>query len=103
MDQVLTLEILGQPFSFKTDVDVSDAKTVADYVIASVDRARTQCANRAASPDKRAILILTALNITNEYFELKKRHQQLLHDLDQRSEDLLKTLESQFAGIKTPL
>ena len=100
MDQVLTLEILGQPFSFKADVDVSDAKAVADYVIASVDRAISQCAHKAASPDKRAILILTALNITNEYFELRKRHQQLLQDLDQRSEDLLKTLESPFVSGK---
>ena len=98
MDQVLTLEILGQPFSFKTDVDLSDARAVADYVIESVDRARSQCAHKTASLDKRAILILTALNITNEYFELKKRHQQLLHDLDQRSEDLLKALETQLAN-----
>ncbi len=95
MDQVLTLEILGQPFTFKADVDDADAKAVADYVIESVDRASSQCAQRAASPDKRAILILTALNITNEYFDLKKRHQRLLQDINQRSDDLLQTLESQ--------
>ena len=95
MDRVLTLDILGQPFTFKADVDVSDAKAVADYVIESVDRARSQCAQqKATSIDKSAILILTALNITNEFFELKREHQRLLHDLNQRSEDLLQSLES---------
>ncbi len=95
MDQVLTLEILGQPFTFKADVDDTDAKAVADYVIESVDRASSQCAKKGGSPDKRAILILTALNITNEYFEMRKRHQRLLHDINQRSDDLLQSLESQ--------
>jgi len=94
VDQVLTLDILGQPFTFKADVDVADAKAVADYVVESVDRARSQCAQKTAGIDKRAILILTALNITNEYFELKKRHQRLLDDLNQRSEDLLQSLET---------
>jgi cell division protein ZapA (FtsZ GTPase activity inhibitor) len=94
VDQVLTLDILGQPFTFKADVDAKDAKAVADYVVESVDRARSQCAQKTVSIDKRAILILTALNITNEYFELKKRHQRLLHDLNRKSDDLLQSIES---------
>lgn len=94
MDQVLTLDILGQPFTFKADVDVSEAKAVADYVVESVDRARSQCATKTASIDKRAILILTALNITSEFFELKRRHERLLQDLNQRSEDMLQSIET---------
>jgi len=96
LDQVLTIDVLGQPFTFKTDSNVSDAKAVADYVIRSVDQAKTQCSHKTLSPDKGAILILTALNITNEFFDLKKKHQQLLHDIEQRSANLLNTLDSQF-------
>ena len=97
MEQVLTIEILGQPFTFKTDADVSNAKAVADFVIKSVDQARKQCAQGTLSPDKGAILTLTALNIANEYFDLKNKHQQLLQDISQRSTNLLHTLESQLA------
>ena len=96
MDQQLTIEILGQPFTFHTDADVSDARTVADYVVKSVDQAKSQCVNKTPTPDKRAILILTALNITNEYFDLKRKYQQLLQDIDQRSAHLLNTLETQL-------
>lgn len=96
MEQVLTIEILGQPFSFKTDSDESNAKAVADFVVKSVDQARKQCAQKTLSPDKGAILILTALNIANEYFDLKQKHQKLLQDISHRSTKLVNTLESQL-------
>jgi hypothetical protein len=41
LEQVLTIEVLGQAFTFKTDVDISDAKTVADYLVQSVNEATT--------------------------------------------------------------
>jgi len=96
LEQVLTIEVLGQAFTFKTDVDISDAKTVADYLVQSVNEATSQCASKMPNPDKRAILVLTALNISNEFFDLKKKHQQLLHDISERSGALLHTLESQL-------
>ena len=95
MDQLLTIEVLGQPFTFKTDSDESDARAVADFVAKSVDQVRLQCAHQVQTPDKRAILILTALNIASEYFDLKKKHQEMLDDINQRSAHLLNTLETQ--------
>ena len=97
MDQVLTIDVLGQPFTFKADANVYDAKAVADYVIKSVNHAQAQCAQKTSFPDKGAILILTALNITNEFLELKKKYDQLLQDINQRSANLLHTLENQIA------
>ncbi|MBT8338836.1 MAG: cell division protein ZapA [Desulfatitalea sp.] len=96
MDQVVTINILGQPFTFKTDSDLSEAKAVAEYVATSVDQARQRCEQSTLVPEKRTILILTALNITNEYFDLKKKHQKLLKDIGQRSTHLLQALESQL-------
>ena len=68
----MTIDVLGQPFSFKTDSDLSEARAIADYLAASVGQVKTQCGNQAPTPDKRAILLLAALNITSEFFELKK-------------------------------
>jgi cell division protein ZapA (FtsZ GTPase activity inhibitor) len=97
LDQVLTIDVLGQPFTFAADANVYDAKAVADYLIKSVDQARAQCAQKTSFPDKGAILVLTALNITGEFLELKKKYDQLLHDINQRSANLLHTLENQLA------
>lgn len=97
MEQTLTIEILGKQFSFSTDTDVAEAQEVAEYMAASVDQAQQQCAQKSSIPDKWAILILAALNITNDYFDLKKRHNQLLNDISQRSTNLLHALESKLA------
>ena len=92
----MTIDVLGQPFSFKTDSDLSEARAIADYLSASVGQVKTQCGNQAPTPDKRAILLLAALNITSEYFELKKKHRELLDDLDQRSAHLIDALETKL-------
>ncbi len=94
MDQLLTIDILGQPFTFKTDSDVLESRAVADYVSKTVGQVSSQCANDVPTSDKRAILILAALNITSEFFDLKKKHQELLHDINQRSAHLLDALET---------
>lgn len=103
MDQLLTIDVLGQPFSFKTDSDISEARAIADYLAESVSQVRSQCGNQVPPPDKRALLILAALNITSEFFNLKKKHQELLQYINQRSEHLINTLETQhiFNDAKT--
>ena len=95
MDQLLTIEVLGQPFTFKSDTDASESRAMAEHVANTVNQVKSQCAHQTPTPDKRAILILTALNITSEYFELKKKHQQLLNDINKRSVNLLNALEKQ--------
>jgi cell division protein ZapA len=95
LDQLLTIDVLGQPFSFKTDSDVSEARAIADYLAESVSQVKSQCGDQMPTPDKRAILILAALNITSEYFNLKKAHKELLKNINQRSEHLINTLDTQ--------
>lgn len=95
MEQLLTIEVLGQPFTFKTDSDKTDAKEVADYVVQAVNSIHAQ-GTKAQLLDKRAILILAALNIANDYFNLHKKYQQLLQDIDHRSANLIQVLDTQL-------
>jgi len=97
LDQLLTIDVLGQPFTFKTDTDASQAKVVADYLVKAVEKVKSQCAPKAPIPDKRAILVLTALNIASEYFDLKKKHQEFLDVIDKRATKLLNVLETRSA------
>ena len=95
LDRLLTIEVLGQPFTFKTDSDVAEAKAIADFVAKSVDDVSQQCASQVPKPDKRAILILAALNISSELLSLKEKHRNLIDDINQRSAQLLNTLDTQ--------
>lgn len=96
MDQLLTIDVLGQPFTFKSDANVTDAKAVADYVTQAVNNIDAQISKKNPPLDKRAILILAALNIANEYFDLQKKYQQLVKEITERSANLIETLETQL-------
>lgn len=96
MDQLLTIDVLGQPFTFKSDANVTDAKAVADYVTQAVNNIDAQISKKNPPLDKRAILILAALNIANEYFDLQKKYQLLLQEVTERSATLIETLETQL-------
>ncbi len=93
MDQLVTIEIFGQPFTFKADTDASRAKEVADYFAEEVSKMEADLAGNGSAVDKRVILILTALNITQELFQHKKEYQDLVSNLIERSDSLIKQLD----------
>ena len=97
MEQLLTIDILGQPFTFKSDPKVSDAKSVADYVVEAVNKVKSQASTTAPTLDKRAILILAALNITSELFSLRKEHEKLMDVINQRSKNLINAMETKLS------
>lgn len=93
MEQLVTIEIFGQPFTFKADTDASRAKEVADYFAEEVSKMEANLAGNGAAVDKRVILILTALNITQELFQHKKEYEDLLTSIIERSNSLIKQLD----------
>lgn len=94
MNQFLTIELFGHPFTFKTEADVSMAKEIADFLVKEVAKVEVQLSNKSSNITKHAILILTALNIANEYFELKKSYANLLENISKRSAGLIRELDA---------
>lgn len=95
-DQLVTIEIFGQPFTFKADTDVSNAKEVADYFAGEVAKMEAGLAGNGAAVDRRVILILAALNITQELFQSKKESKDLFSKLIRRSDGLIKQLNAKL-------
>lgn len=98
LEQLVTIELFGQPYTFKTESDVTDATKVADYLVKEVTKIETQHASKSSSVTKLATLMLAALNIANENMELKNKHSNLLKDIFKRSENLIQTLDSAVTG-----
>lgn len=88
MDQLVTIEIFGYPFTFKADSDVDKAREVAAYLQETVGKLEAQHAGKGTKIDKRAILILTALNITSEYFSYREENEALLDAIKARCDHL---------------
>ena len=93
MEQIVTIELFGQPHTFKADSDVTKAKEVADLLAEAVARVESQQSDSLSNILRQKILILAALNIANEHMELKRNHSKLLHDVSQRTTKLIGTLD----------
>ena len=89
MEQIVTIELFGQPHTFKADSDVTKAREVADLLVEAVARVESQQSDPLSNISRQKILILAALNIANEHMELKRNHSKLLHDVAQRTTNLI--------------
>ncbi len=94
MDEIVTIELFGQTHTFKANSEVTKAKAVADLLVKEVSRIEDQQANQSSNMSKLTILMLAALNIANENMELKRSHAKLLHDVTDRTANLIHTLDN---------
>ena len=98
MEQLVTIELFGQPYTFKTESEVTDAKEVADYLVQEVTKIETQHSSKSTHVTKLTTLILAALNIANENIELKNRQSDLLRNISKRSASLINALDAAARG-----
>jgi cell division protein ZapA (FtsZ GTPase activity inhibitor) len=94
LDQLVTIELFGHPFTFKAEKDIKKAQEVADYLVQEVSKVESQLSDKSSTISKQAILILAALNIANEYFKCKQRHTDLLEFVSDRASKLLDELNT---------
>lgn len=93
MEQLLTIELFGQPYTFKTDSDLTKAKEVADILMREVRRVEAQQRESSTGITKNAMLILAALNIAAENIELRKKQTNLMESVSHRAETIMKLME----------
>jgi len=94
LEETVTIELFGQPHTFKANLEVTKVKEVADFLVREVARVENQQSGQTSNISKLAVLMLAALNIANEHMELKKNYAELLRDVTSRSEKLIQTLDS---------
>ncbi len=90
VEQFVSIELFGRAYTFKASGEVSEAQEVADYLSEQVEKAQTA----AESPSKLDALILTALNIANDYFRMKRSREDLSRDIDRRCQDLIEHIDT---------
>ena len=85
MEQMVTIELFGQPYTFKAESEIETAKAVADLLVKEVDKVQHQQSGQLSNISNLTIVILAALNIANENMELKRNHSKFFDDVSQRS------------------
>jgi cell division protein ZapA (FtsZ GTPase activity inhibitor) len=97
LEQFVTIELFGSPFKFKADTDAIKAQEVADYLVGEVAKVEEQLGQSSPRITPNAILISAALNIINEFFELKRDHQELMQKISSKNENLIQLLSEMTA------
>lgn len=80
MDQTISIRLFNRTYRFRADTEASDANRIAGYVVKEIEKAQAS----AEVPSRLDSVILAALNIANEYFELKRGHDDMVKDIDRR-------------------
>jgi len=94
LEKTVTIELFGQPHTFKANSEVTKGKEVADFLVKEVARVENQQSGQSSNISKLAILMLAALNIANEHLELKNNYSKLLQDVTNRTSKLIHTLDN---------
>ena len=94
MEITVTIELFGQPHTFKANSEVTREKEVADFLVKEVAQVESQQSGQSSNISKLAILMSAALNISNEHMELKRSYSKLLRDVTNRTSNLIRTLDN---------
>jgi cell division protein ZapA (FtsZ GTPase activity inhibitor) len=97
----VTIELFGQPYTFKTETEFVRAKEVAAYLLQQVNAAIPRHPVAVLESSKFAILLSVALNMANENLELKQKLSELTDRLSKKSAHLSRTLDTFIARKAT--
>jgi cell division protein ZapA (FtsZ GTPase activity inhibitor) len=97
LEQFVRIELFGTPLTLKAETDAAKAQEVADYLVGEVAKVEQRLGAAPSRITQNAILILAALNIINEFFELKRDHQELLQKISRKNENIIQLLSENSA------
>jgi len=97
LDQFVTIELFGQPYTFKADIEAARAREVADFLVYHVNKTQDQQAAQTPHISKLTILIIAALNMAHQVLQLQKDKGEIVGHISHRCEELNQLLDE---GLK---
>lgn len=79
----VTVEIYGQKYKLMGKVSAGHLQMVAQFV----NEKMNEIGEKSPALDTAKISVLSAINIADDYFKLKKEHEELLNMLDEKTKE----------------
>jgi len=93
LEKLVTIKLFGQTHTIKAEAENTRPEEVADYLVKEVKKIEHQQAGRSPAMSELVTLILSALNIANENFELKTNQSKFFNEINNRSINLIRSLD----------
>ena len=87
----ININVLGKEYSIKSDVEADSLNEIADYLNGKVD----EIIKTTKTVSTHNVLILVAMSIANDYFDVKGRNESLVAMVEGKSEHLASRIASQ--------
>lgn len=87
----ITINVLGKEYSIKSDVEADSLNEIARYLNGKVD----EIIKTTKTVSTHNVLILVAMSIANDYFDVKGRNESLVAMVESKSEHLASRIASQ--------
>jgi len=94
LERILSIELFGQEYKFKTEINEIDAKKAIDLLLEQVNRTEKQQSVKTNHINKLSIIIIVALNMANKNIELQKKNSVLLNNISKGYKTLIAKLNS---------
>ncbi|MGD8883947.1 MAG: cell division protein ZapA [Desulfobacterales bacterium] len=93
MEELVTIELFGKPYTFKAKSEVKKAKEVAEVLAKEVSRVESQQSGESSTASDLTTLMLAALNIAHQNMELENNHSKFMQDITERSAELIRKID----------
>jgi len=93
LDEIIKIDLFGEEFRFKPDDKVENPKKVAEYLINHIKQAEKLFLNKTSGKNKIAILLLAAMNVSKDFYDLEKQHTDLEKEIDDRLSFLMEKID----------
>ena len=94
MERIVTIDLFGESYRFETDSNPEKAKKIAELLLEEVMNAEKTAAKKKPEMAKITILIIAALNIATQNFELKAERSDIIKRVSDRSSDLIQMIDA---------
>ena len=101
MEQLVTIELFGKPYTFKATEEVEKAKEVADFLTKEVSRIESQQSGQSSTASDLTTLMQAALNIAHQNIELEEKYSKFRQDIAERSARLIRTIDEHVQETET--
>jgi cell division protein ZapA (FtsZ GTPase activity inhibitor) len=93
LEQLVTIELFGKPYTFKAESEVKKAKKVANFLAKEVSRVESQQSGESSTASDLTTLMLAALNIAYQNMELEDNYSKFMQDIAERSAKLIRKMD----------
>ncbi len=93
MNEIVKIDLFGEEFRFKPDDQVENPEKVAKYLKNHIQQAENMFQNKTSGKNRIAILLLAAMNVSKDFYELKVQHANLEKEIDNRLSFLIEKID----------